>query len=149
MASRKIEDCSDRIRHVIVSFEERLEREGLKFKRSCTKRSQEEQNALWKRGRYPLDVVNAAYKSVGLPPISEKENRSPVTWVTLTVHSSGDAVDYYQDVDGRACYDVKTDTDGDSIPDWEEFGRIARECGLVWGGDWKKKDLPHVQFKEV
>jgi hypothetical protein len=27
------------------------------------------------------------------------------------------------------------------------MGRIGKECGLVWGGDWKKiKDMPHFEL---
>lgn len=153
MASRSIEDCSPQMRDRIVIFEAMLEQAGLDFHRSCTRRSQEEQNALWKRGRCPLEEVNAAYVKAGLAPITEQENKRPVTWTTISKHTNGgggsDAVDYFQLVEGRASYDLKVDADFDNLPDWQEFGKIARGCGLEWGGDWKKPDYPHVQFKEV
>lgn len=28
---------------------------------------------------------------------------------------------------------------------WEAFGAVVRAHGLVWGGDWKLKDRPHVE----
>jgi hypothetical protein len=131
----------------IVLFERQLEEHDLKnFRRSCTYRTQEEQNALWMRGRYPLDVVNAAYKSVGLAPISAEENKRPVTWVRHSVHTKREAVDYYQLVKGRASYDLKVDADFDNIPDWLEFVEIAGKCGLDAGGKWPQKDWPHVQW---
>ncbi len=29
---------------------------------------------------------------------------------------------------------------------WTEFGRIAESHGLVWGGRFKRRDRPHLQF---
>lgn len=31
------------------------------------------------------------------------------------------------------------------FPFWEALGRAARAQGLIWGGDWKRPDIPHVQ----
>jgi hypothetical protein len=147
MASRLIQDLTPRMQEKIVAFEKRLAIEVPNaFRRSCTYRSQIEQNALWKRGRNPLSVVNAAYKSAGLAPITEAENRFKVTWTTLSVHTSREAVDYFIQRDGKYCTDLKVDTDGDNIADWQEFGCIAKECGLDWGGFWSKPDYPHVQY---
>ena len=149
MSSRKIEDLTPRMQGRTRIFEAMLEQAGLHFHRSCTRRSQEEQNALWKPRRESLDVVNAAYESVGLPPITVEENKRPVTWTALTVHTSGEAVDYYQEVEGKASYDLKVDADFDKIPDWQEFGKIAIGCGFEWGGTWKTKpDYPHIQWKD-
>jgi hypothetical protein len=147
MASRKIEDLTQRMQIRIKLFEAQLKAHGLNFKRSCTLRTKEEQAALWMRGRYALEIVNAAYKLVGLAPITEEENRRPVTWTQRSKHEDGEAVDYYQEVKGKASYDLKVDADFDNIADWLEFVRIAEMCGLEAGGSWDKKDWPHVQYK--
>jgi hypothetical protein len=150
MASRKIEDLTPRMQEKIRTFEERLETAvpGV-FKRSCTYRSQKEQSALWKRGRAALAIVNEAYLAAGLAPITAEENKGPVTWTVLSAHKDREAVDYFIERDGKYCTDIKVDTDGDHIPDWEEFGRVAVFCGLEWGGSWKQRDLPHVQWKDA
>lgn len=150
MASRRIEDLTPRMQGKIRTFEERLEAAvpGV-FKRSCTFRSQQEQNALWKRGRCALAIVNEAYLAAGLAPITEAENSRPVTWTVLSAHTNREAVDYYIERDGKYCTDMKVDTDGDNLSDWEEFGRVADVCGLEWGGRWRKPDIPHVQWKDV
>ena len=148
MASRAIEDLTPRMQRKIILFESRLEAEELHFKRSCTLRTHEEQSALWMRGRYPLEVVNAAYETVGLAPITAEENKRPVTWVRTSIHESGEAVDYFQLVKGKASYDLKVDADFDHIPDWKEFVEIAQMCGLEAGGSWEKQDWPHVQWKD-
>lgn len=31
-------------------------------------------------------------------------------------------------------------------PLWAKIGMIGKSVGLEWGGDWKKKDLPHFQL---
>lgn len=149
MANRQIEELTPRMQEKIRIFEEKLEAAfpGL-FHRSCTYRSQKEQIALWKRGRADLVIVNEAYRAAGLAPISLEENRRPVTWTVRSVHTDREAVDYFIQRDGKYCNDIKIDTDGDHVPDWEEFGRIAGECGLEWGGTWKKADLPHVQWRD-
>ena len=100
------------------------------FKRSCTYRNQEEQNELYSHGR-------------------NGDKRPKVTWTTLSVHTSREAVDYFIQREGKYCNDLKIDTDGDKIEDWQEFGKIADTCGLEWGGNWKKKDLPHVQWRDA
>lgn len=150
MASRAIEDLRPETQEKIRAFEAALDASGLsQFKRSCTYRSQAEQNALWKRGRAPLQSVNEAYESVGLPPITAEENKHAVTWRTVSKHTDRTAVDYYELIDGKASYDLKVDANKDHIFDWEQFGQIAESCGLEWGGRWKKPDYPHVQDNEA
>lgn len=42
-------------------------------------------------------------------------------------------------------WDIKTDFDKDSIPDWMEIVAIFKKYGWEWGGDWAFKDYPHFQ----
>lgn len=149
MASRDVAELTPRMQIKINALNQRLEEHfpGL-FKISCTYRAQAEQDALRLRGRNPLAVVNAAYKKVGLAPITAEENKHKVTWKKISIHTSREAVDYFIQRAGKYCNDVKVDTDGDNIPDWEEFGKMANECGLEWGGTWKKRDLAHVQWRD-
>jgi peptidoglycan L-alanyl-D-glutamate endopeptidase CwlK len=148
MPSRKIEDLIPEAQTAILEFESRLRERGLLFfKRCCTYRSQQEQNALWLRGRRSLVEVNEAYQAVGLSPITLQENKRPVTWTTASLHTSREAVDYYIEKNGRYVSDIKADINDNDIPDWEEFGKIAADCGLDWGGFWKKPDRPHVQLR--
>lgn len=150
MASRAIEDLTPRMQNRIRHFEVELGQAvpGV-FRRSCTFRSQVEQNALWKRGRCPLVEVNDAYEACGMAPITAAENKYKVTWRTVSVHTSREAVDYFIQRDGKYCTDLKVDCDGDKLEDWLEFGRMASACGLEWGGEWEKQDIPHVQWKNA
>lgn len=151
MSSRKIEDLTPRMQVKINHFNKRLLEEGLsQFKISCTERLQIEQDALYSRGRNSLAYVNQMYAKAGLEPITAEMNKNKITWTKESVHTKKEAVDYYILKDGKYCNDLKVDIDKDNIPDWQEFGKIALECGLDWGGYWtpKKADYPHVQWKD-
>lgn len=148
MASRDIQDLTPRMQCKIIAFEGALANAGLShFKRCCTYRSQNEQNVLHMQGRKNLVEVNLARHCIGLPPIGPAQNKK-VTWTTVSIHTKREAVDYYVNLNGKYCDDLKVDVDQDDIPDWKEFGKIAAACGLEWGGTWEKPDYPHVQWKD-
>lgn len=62
-------------------------------------------------------------------------------------HNYGLAFDIVLIINGKeASWDMRTDFDGDAIPDWMEVVKIAKAHGWVWGGDWKSfKDYPHFE----
>jgi peptidoglycan L-alanyl-D-glutamate endopeptidase CwlK len=101
------------------------------------------------QGRKPLEEVNAARRAVGLWEIDESTNKRKVTWRKTSIHTSREAVDYFILKDGKYCNDLKVDVDKDGVQDWQEFGQIAEECGLTWGGRWRSPDYPHVQWRDV
>ena len=151
MSSRKIEDLTPRMQVKVNRLIEILKEKNMEyFKISCTYRSQEEQNALFSRGRYALEYVNKMYVMAGMAKITDNENLKPITWTKNSIHIQREAVDFYINKDGKYCNDLKVDIDGDGIQDWEEFGLIVEECGLEWGGRWSKpkQDIPHVQWKD-
>jgi len=102
-------------------FERRLEAAGIGVKMTCGYRSAAEQNRLYAQGRTaPGRIVTNA--------------RGGYSW-----HNYGLAADYAFAAGGRITWDGP----------WNVFGRIARECGLEWGGGWKKlPDRPHVQWRK-
>ena len=102
-------------------FEQRLQESGIRVKLTCGYRSIEEQNRLYSLGRTRpgKKVTNA---------------RGGYSW-----HNFGLAADYAFIIGGQLTWNGP----------WNIFGRIARECGLEWGGDWKKfLDRPHVQWRK-
>lgn len=54
-------------------------------------------------------------------------------------HSLGRAMD--------CCWLVKNQPTW-KAPDewWSYYGQVAKRLGLVWGGDWKMRDMAHVQW---
>lgn len=61
-------------------------------------------------------------------------------------HNYGLAIDFCLIINGKeASWDSVTDFDADKVADWIEIVRIFKAHGWEWGGDWRFKDLPHVQ----
>jgi peptidoglycan L-alanyl-D-glutamate endopeptidase CwlK len=103
------------------TFEAVLLSKGIRVRLTCGYRSREVQDALYAQGRTaPGRIVTNA--------------RGGESW-----HNYGLAADYVFIVDGRVSWDGP----------WDRLGRVARSCGLEWGGDWKRfKDRPHVQWRK-
>lgn len=92
---------------------------------TCVYRSPEEQQRLYKQGRFgnPGNIVTNCDGRKNL----SKHNLFPARAVDFAVLDGGKAV-------------------WDEAPFWP-LGALARECGLVWGGDWTTfKDYPHVEL---
>ena len=100
-------------------FERKLAQNGIKVILTSGYRSCEEQDKLYAAGRTkPGKVVTNA--------------RSGYSW-----HNFGLAGDYAFVINGKVTWNGP----------WDTFGKIARECGIEWGGGWTKfKDRPHVQW---
>ena len=100
-------------------FEKALAAHGIKVILTWGYRSIESQNALYAKGRTaPGNIVTNA--------------RGGYSW-----HNFGLAADYAFVINGKVTWNGP----------WDTFGRIAKECGLEWGGSWKTfKDRPHVQW---
>jgi len=60
--------------------------------------------------------------------------------VTPKMHGQGKAMDCCWLVDGKPTWTVDREW-------WETYGKAAKAHGLVWGGDWKMRDLPHVEWR--
>lgn len=62
-----------------------------------------------------------------------------VTWTKNSRHQSGLA------------WDICKNKKGEEFSDREFFascGKIAKELGITWGGDWERQDLPHFEVTE-
>ena len=103
----------------LIHFEASLAKQGIKVVLTWGYRSIEVQNQLYAKGRTaPGSIVTNAYGGY--------------SW-----HNYGLAADYAFIIDGKVTWKGP----------WEVFGKIARLCGLEWGGGWKTLvDRPHVQW---
>lgn len=105
----------------LTLFEKKLAANGIKVILTAGFRSIAEQNDLYAKGRTKpgKKVTNA---------------RGGDSW-----HNWGLAADYVFVINGKVTWDGP----------WATFGKIARECGLEWGGDFKSiVDRPHVQWTQ-
>jgi peptidoglycan L-alanyl-D-glutamate endopeptidase CwlK len=130
MASRKVEDLTPEVQAKLKEFAVRMAEEGIPWMLTCTLRPQEEQDALYEQGRTKPGKI--------------------VTWTRHSKHTprqgyngKSRAFDIAILKDGKPTWDVKVSVDGDDIPDYDEAGRIGKECGLRWGGDFG--DRPHFE----
>ena len=152
MASRKLEELYEPLRNVIEKALEIADKQNLPITVTCTKRTQAEQEALYAQGREALIIVNAKRKKVKLSDLTLKQNTRKVTWTLNTYHTTSPksmAVDY---AIGKSTitWDTKADTNNNKISDYREFGEICKSVdpdNIQWGGDWKKKDWCHIQWK--
>lgn len=108
----------------------------------------ETQKALHMQGRNPLEVVNAKRKSVGLWPITPKENTYTVTDLLNSKHTlfPSMAVDLAVTLDPDGTGPLKPIVLWKDMSAFRQFGLIAEKYGLVWGGRWKRMDMPHVEL---
>ena len=138
----------------LVIFERRLQEASLPFFMFMGLRIREDQEELWNQGR---TTPGPPCRHGGiLFPIGTCQ-KHPLG-LTVTNARAGDsmhqyalAADYVRDGDtgkpGIQWSWAEADEDHDHVSDWLEMGTIAEECGLEWGGRWRRfPDRPHVQM---
>lgn len=91
---------------------------------TCTWRSNEEQNQLYRQGRTtPGKIVTNAKAG------QSNHNKKPSPAMDIA----------FKDTTGAVHWDV---------PLFRKFAQIAKRNGLSWGGDWPRfKDYPHFEIK--
>lgn len=128
--SRSLDDLAPAFRPYADAFLAACKAAGLDILVVCTLRSMAEQTALYASGRTaPGKIVT---------------NAKPGS----SAHNYGLAMDAYPLIHGK----LATNTpEGDQVSDpiWQQYGSIARSCGLEWAGDWATmKEAPHVQMPD-
>lgn len=133
-------------------FKARCAAAGINIKIIETSRTIRIQAAYYAQGRRPLSEVNILRSLAGLWSISDRQNRK-VTWTLLSIHIFDCAFDFaILNEDGKITWNTKADLNEDDEPDYPQAGRIAKEVGLIWGGDFKaadgtpRKDMTHCQY---
>ena len=119
--SRDIKDLHPKVKAIAERFISECKAAGINVTIYSTYRDHESQNELYAQGRTKAGKV--------------------VTWAR-----GGDSFHNW-----RVAFDAAPVVNG-SIP-WgdaklfERMGAIGERCGLEWGGNWKKRDMPHFQFR--
>lgn len=119
--SRKIDDLHPRVAQMCRQFVAKAKAAGIDTIITSTYRCLEAQADLYAQGRTkPGRIVTQA--------------RPGYSW-----HNFRLAFDFVPVVAGRARWN--------DLPAFRECGRIGKDLGLEWGGDWPKfKDYPHFQW---
>lgn len=68
-----------------------------------------------------------------------------VSWVKHSKHQDGLAIDICPFDTYSLHGDDKLKWDAND-PIWQKIGTIGKQLGLVWGGDWTKKDMGHFEL---
>lgn len=127
---RNISDLHPKLQEKAELLVKKCKEKGISIGISECLRTKAEQDALYAKGRTTAGaiVTNAKGSSYS------------------SMHQWGVAFDFYlkEDVDG----DGKTGDDAfnNSTKLFNKVGAVAKDIGLEWGGDWKMRDLPHVQL---
>jgi hypothetical protein len=152
MASTKIKELTPELQRLYDKFEAAMALAGLKFKVTCTARTIEEQTALYSQGRNTLSTTNSLRTAAGLSPITDKENKSKVTWTMNSKHlitkdnPKARAFDIVLLKDSKPHWDIKVSVNKNTKPDYREAADIGKSVGLIVGADFKKSDMPHYEI---
>lgn len=103
----------------VATFFEKAKTKGYTLRVTSGYRTPEEQQVLYNQGRTVEGVVVTNAKGL---PVCESD------------HCKGLAVDI---VDRYKGYNI----------DWNLIGKLGKESGLLWGGDWAYPDKPHFYIK--
>lgn len=57
------------------------------------------------------------------------------------MHSQGRAMDCVWLIKGQPSWNAPDEW-------WQCYGDVAKRLGLTWGGDWKMRDMAHVQWEK-
>jgi peptidoglycan LD-endopeptidase CwlK len=118
--SRDPKELVPELQEKYAEFCARMDGERLRFILTATRRTPEEQAALYAQGRTKPGKI--------------------VTWTLKSKHIEGKAFDI-------AMLDDKGKINWQGTA-YQRPGEIGEEIGLEWGGSWSKPDRPHFQLKE-
>lgn len=148
MVSRRLEDLHPITREKAQRLTEEAKKQGIDTLIYMTYRSPEEQDLLYFQGRLKqfgltVEELNRRRQRIGLLPLTEKEANTVVTSVRgwQSFHQYGLAFDIAVVKQGKI--------DWNDTQSYQKLGQIGKSLGLVWGGDWKMKDLVHFQDEET
>ena len=120
--SRKIDDLLPVVQVRVRRFLELCRENDIDILITSTYRDNESQNALYAQGRT-------------LPGKKVTNAKAGESW-----HNHRCAIDVVPLRNGKPVWDGKD-------PVWQDVGRLGKEAGLVWAGEWVKfKELAHFQY---
>lgn len=125
-SSRSVEDLIPIVRDKALRHVQLCADHGITLLIYQTYRSNEDQAALYAKGR----SVGGAIVTYAKPGQS--------------LHQYKVAYDCVPVVNGKPVWGTNTVKDNEL---WQLVGKLGKQCGLEWAGDWKKfREYPHFQY---
>lgn len=122
----------------------------------CTRRSFEEQAALFRQGRSLAEIRDKAREldlDWGRDDLAQilldcpaQTSRAIVTHAGpgQSLHNYGLAIDAVPMRNGKPVWGTR---EPDDYQLWHRYGEMVRNVGLVWAGDWQSfREFPHAQL---
>lgn len=129
-SSRNLSDMHPRLMQLFMAFKRGMDDAKIEFIVTATYRNDADQNAAYKQGRgAPGAIVTNA-----------KSGESPHNVTFPSGKPCACAFDIVIMSNGKPDWNVNN-------PAWKKAGKIGKEIGLEWAGDWTTfKEYPHFQL---
>lgn len=121
-------------------------------------RSNEEQAKLYEKGRTVVwgpdwtivsEVVTAKKSIVtNAPPGKTAHNFSPARGVDCVLNPAVIGADKLSTTTfaGKTYPNLWDTKSPAAVEAWRDFAKAVKDTGLVWGGDWRMRDMPHCEL---
>jgi len=136
--SRSLDDLEPHVAQMARAMITAAAAEGIKLLVTFTSRSDAEQDYLYSLGRTRLIGRDGTRYKKGQTVTNAKAGDSWHNW-----RRAFDVVPLKDN--GTADWDNSSPA---AIKRWHRIGEIGKSVGLEWGGDWKRPDMPHFQFRD-
>lgn len=161
MASRRLDDLTQRTQDVARACRAACETRGFDLLIYCTFRSAEEQAKLYRQSRTTAEIAAkiAEFRAAGFPHLGRILDRvGPVAGeigrhVTMagpgeSWHQYREAFDAVPVIGGKLAWNPKADERTSKA--WAIYGGAGMRAGGTWAGTWKNfKEFPHMQWREA
>ena len=131
MSSRSVWDLHPLLRERIAALAQAADGDGWELLITCTYRSAAEQDKLYAQGRTESGRI-----VTNLRGGESKHNHEEPPGTPCSL-----ACDCAPMVGGKVDWNPRTE------PRWQRMGEFGEQCGLVWGGNFRRlRDMPHFEL---
>ena len=154
MTSRSINLLIPEMQTKVVEHRRLCKEQGVSVLYYCTERTLQEQAVLYRQSNSSAEIdkkvmwLNANGYHFLADIIFDVGPQKTTGWKTNAApgesfHNYREAVDGVPVVNGKPVWNYTENPEA-----WDIYGSCAKQLGLVWGGDWTSRDLPHLQLRK-
>lgn len=161
MASRKLSDLRPSAAKQALAVRQAFDSAapaGVSLLIYCTYRSPEEQARRFRQGRSLAQIHERAVqleRTYGRPDLAAILRHAAPQRGKRRVTNAGPGQSIHQ---YRGAFDAAPLRDGEivwgtrateDVALWRLYGECVMGAGLVWGGNWRRRDMPHAQQRDI